>query len=193
MRDVRIGKSDNMEVGVVTYYLSDSKDIFRVVNQISKALEGVKMIDIPGYVFRYDRGDEVGEILVVASFGETETGKRKADVISAGKFEEVTLDIIDKVSEELGLELEFIELSNGFYAVDVDKYVKENSEVLSKLSENFLNSKSDIWLNMGEDIGRVGWKPDYLDGRYVFAQALIPYSEDKDAVNTIKDVVVTIS
>lgn len=193
MRDVRIGKSDNMEVGVVTYYLSDSKDIFRVVNQISKALEGVKMIDIPRYVFRYARGDEAGEILVVASFGETETGKRKADVISAGKFEEVTLDIIDKVSEELGLELEFIELSNGFYAVDVDKYVKENSEVLSKLSENFLNSKSDIWLNMREDIGRVGWKPDYLDGRYVFAQALIPYSEDKDAVNTIKDVVVTIS
>lgn len=193
MRDVRIGKSDNMEVGVVTYYLSDSKDIFRVVNQISKALEGVKMIDTPGYVFRYASGDEAGEILVVASFGETETGKRKADVISAGKFEEATLDIIDKVSEELGLELEFVELSNGFYAVDVDKYVKENSEVLSKLSENFLNFKSDIWLNMGEDIGRVGWKPDYLDERYVFAQALIPYSEDKDAVNTIKDVVVTIS
>ena len=193
MRDVRTGKSDNREVDLVTYYLSDSKDIFRIVNQISKAMQGVKMVDIPGYVFRYVSSQEVGEILVVASFGEKEIGERRVSVVSAGDFDETTINIIHEVSEGLNITLEFSELSNGFYAVNIDKYVKEDLEVLSKLCEKFLSFKSDIWLNMGENIGRVGWKPDYIDNKYVFAQSLIPYSQDNDALNTIKNVVVTIS
>lgn len=193
MRDVRMGKSDNREVDLVTYYLSDSKDIFRIVNQISKAMQGVKMVDILGYVFRYVISQEVGEILVVASFGEKEIGERRVSVVSAGDFDETTINIIHEVSEGLNITLEFSELSNGFYAVNIDKYVKEDLEVLSKLCEKFLSFKSDIWLNMGENIGRVGWKPDYIDNKYVFAQSLIPYSKDKDALNSIKNVVVTIS
>lgn len=181
MRDTRLGKTDNLKAPIVIYYLSDTKDVFRVVNEISKALGAVSIGELP-YVYRYSKGnDDSGEVMVVCSIGKKEACERKPkneDVLSAGDFDDNVKELLNGV--------DFFEMPNGFYAVKVDI---ENNQEVTDLCEKLLNTSADLWLQMGNSAERVAFKPDYIDGQYVLAQYVIPcLSKDNDEIKSVKGI-----
>lgn len=197
MRDARVGKSDINRIGVVTYYLSEAKDVFRLVNEISKALNGTKMKDLNTCVFRYNRSEEVGEVFISVAFEKEDISKGKVkkncNPLSAGEFDEACFKLISDISEGLDVNLPHFETDKGLYAVDVTGYL-DDTNTLSELCLAFLNAKSDIWLNVDVDVDRIAWKPDYIDGKYVFVQASIPSSKGEvNDTKTVGDVILEIS
>lgn len=180
MKDVRIGKTDDLGVSCVTYYLSDTKDIFRVVNEVSKALGGIGKIGELPYIFRYNKGnDETGEILVVVSVGKEDEYPRvpkKEEVITAEDLEDHVKQLLDG--------LNYFEMDNGLFAVEVPL---EDMDGLSEVCSKLLCADADIWLYMGDCPQRIAFKPDYIDNKYVLAQYTIPcLKKDSDDVKVVK-------
>ena len=181
MRDVRAGKTDELHVDCVTYYLSDSKDVFRVINEISRATGGIVKIGELPYVFRYARGnEETGEVLVVVCVGKDDECSRvpkKEDNVKAGELENHIKQLLNG--------LNYFEMENGLYAVEPPL---DDAEELSRVCSKLLCADADIWLYMGDCPQRIAFKPDYIEDKYVLAQYIIPcIKKDSDEVKSVKE------
>lgn len=180
MKDVRSSKTTNLRIECVNYYLSDTGDVFRVINEISKVLGGAKMRNLSGYVFRYAKFTDM-ELLIVAALPKEECFTRKIKhSLYADELEDFTRNQV----KDLGVDI--TELEDGMYAVDVSEYLQDITK-LSEICSTLLSTDKDIWLNMGEGLTeRIAWKPDYINNHYVLVQSIIPSSGEVDDIVEVK-------
>lgn len=180
MEDVRSGKTTGKELPLVIYYLSEPKDVFRLVNEISKVLGRCRVSDLDRTVFRYAEVED-NQILLALSLEREDIGVRE------GITECLACDLESEVSKYTeGLNL--FEMSNGLYAVDISEYL-DNKEKLRDIFLTLLDASKDIYLDMSNSCERIAWNPDYIDGKYVLAQGIITSTRGReDDYKQFKDI-----
>ena len=188
MKDTRYGKTVKGNE-VVYYYLSDAKDLFRLVDKLTKNLH-VNLFVSSQNSIRYKKGykGEDNSVLLTMILAEENRGEiKETDVknaISAGE--------VDDYFEEFLGDLPKFELENGLYAVDVTDII-DNDEKAYKIYEKLFNENADFYLEMGGSINKFSWKPTVLGEKYIIRPAVSNVSADEpDFIQNGEDKIVFI-
>ena len=188
MKDTRYGKTAKGNE-IIYYYLSDAKDLFRLVDELTRKLH-VNLLITSGNSVRFKKGykSEANNVVFAMILAEENRGEVKGanvkNAISAGE--------VDDYFEEFLGDLPKFELESGLYAVDVTDII-DDSEKMYEIYEKLFNKDADFYLEMGGSINKFSWKPTVLGEKYIIRPAVINVSADKpDFIQNGEDKIVFI-
>lgn len=179
MKDTRYGKTSGGNE-VVYYYLSDGKDVFRLIEGLLRKLH-TNLFVYPTNSVRFKQGykneeDNVLCVMILSNDAMAEKPDcRGKDVLAANEVEEYMKELLNDIGFEVGT----IEMVNGLYAIDITEFVDDN-EKICRLYERFLNQDADFCLQMGEDVGVLTWRPSVLESRYVLKPVITSQSKGSE-------------
>lgn len=166
MKDTRYGKTSGGNE-VVYYYLSDGKDVFRLIEGLLKKLH-TNLFVYPNNSVRFVQGyksenDNVLCVMILSNDAIAENSNlRGREVLSADEVGEYA----NKLIKELDFKVDTIELVNGLYAIDVTEFVDDDTKIY-ELYMKLFNQDADFYLQMGDDVELFTWRPSVLETRYV--------------------------
>lgn len=186
MKDTRYGKTVKGNE-IIYYYLSDAKDLFRLVDELTRKLH-VNLLIAPGNSVRFKKGykSEANNVVFAMILAEENRGEvKEADTknaISAGE--------VDDCFEKFLGDLPKFELENGLYAVDVTDIIDDN-EKMYEIYGKLFNKDADFYLEMGGSTNKFSWKPTVLGEKYIIRPAVSNVSADEpDFIQNGKDKIV---
>lgn len=177
-----IGKSDNGNE-IVIYFLDNASDVLRVLNAVQKAAPGFAFCEMPKNYMRYAIADS-GQVYLIAGVAKEEGIVREdIDILSAGDLDFYA----ERVKETLGVDL--IEMDNGLYQIDLNKYLSSNAD-LEYVLMNLMNSDWDFNLGMGEVDVHYAWMPVLDKDRYVLRLCTCPNYPDTWDTKTLDGTII---